>query len=69
MRRTAVPIFVDTNVLTYAPDPRNAAKQQAAQSWLARCWQERSGRVSTQVLNEFYVNLVRIKGEPVSSRA
>ena len=52
-----MPVFVDTNVLIYALDPRNAAKQHAAQSWLARCWQERSGRVSTQVLNEFYVNL------------
>ena len=30
---------------------------------MARYWQERSDRVSTQVLNEFYVNLVRIKGD------
>ena len=69
MRRTAVPVFVDTNILIYALDPRNAAKQHAAQSWLARCWQERSGRVSTQVLNEFYVNLVRIKGDEFKVRA
>ena len=69
MRRTAVPVFVDTNVLIYALDPRNAAKQRAAQAWLTRCWQERSGRVSTQVLNEFYVNLVRIKGDEFKVRA
>ena len=65
----AVPVFVDTNVLIYALDPRNATKQQAAQSWLARCCQERRGRVSTQVLNAFYVNFVRIKGDEFKVRA
>lgn len=69
MRRMTVRVFVDTNVLIYALDPRNRAKQSAAQSWLSRCWQERSGRVSTQVLNEFYVNLIRLKGDVFRSRA
>ena len=62
-------VFVDTNVLIYALDPRDAVKQAAAQAWLTRCWQERSGRVSTQVLNEFYVNLVRINGDAFQARA
>lgn len=64
-----MPVFVDTNVLIYALDPRDAAKQLAAQAWLTRCWQERSGRVSAQVLNEFYVNLVRINGGAFKARA
>ena len=64
-----MPTFVDTNVLIYALDPRDAAKQAAAQNWLTRCWQERSGRISTQVLNEFYVNFVRIKGDEFKARA
>ena len=64
-----MPVFVDTNVLIYALDPRNVTKQRVAQTWLTRCWQERSGRVSTQVLNEFYVNLVRIKGDEFKVRA
>lgn len=64
-----VPVFVDTNVLIYALDPRDGVKQAAAQAWLTRCWQERSGRVSTQVLNEFYVNLVRINGDAFQARA
>jgi predicted nucleic acid-binding protein len=64
-----VPVFVDTNVLIYALDARDAAKQRAAQTWLTRCWQERSGRVSAQVLNEFYVNLVRINGDEFKARA
>ncbi len=64
-----MPIFVDTNVLIYAFDPRDAAKQTAAQAWLRRCWKEKSGRISTQVLNEFYVNLVRLQGGTMRSQA
>ncbi len=64
-----MPVFVDTNVLIYALDPRDVVKQGAAQAWLTRCWRTRSGRVSTQVLNEFYVNLVRINGEEFKARA
>ena len=66
---TLVPIFVDTNVLIYAHDGRDVIKQQAAQAWLTRCWRERSGRVSVQVLNEFYVNVVRIVGERFKAQA
>ena len=64
-----VPVFVDTNILIYALDPRDPAKQSAAQAWLTRCWQERTGRVSAQVLNEFYVNLIRINGNQFRVRA
>lgn len=64
-----MPVFVDTNVLIYALDPRDSTKQSAAQAWLTRCWQQRSGRVSAQVLNEFYVNLVRIRGDQFKVRA
>jgi predicted nucleic acid-binding protein len=51
--------FVDTNVLLYAQDPRDSGKQAAAAAWLAHFWRTRSGRISTQVMNEFYVNLRR----------
>lgn len=53
-------VFVDTNVLLYAVDPRHPAKQSAAQAWLALCWQRDCGRISTQVLNELYANLRRV---------
>lgn len=53
-------VFVDTNVLLYALDPRDAGKQAAAQAWLRRCWTQDRGRVSTQVLNELYANLRRV---------
>ena len=49
-------VFVDTNVLLYAFDDADKSKQLRAQEWLAACWQRRCGRVSTQVLNEFYAN-------------
>ncbi|HEY0553778.1 MAG TPA: PIN domain-containing protein [Thermoanaerobaculia bacterium] len=50
------PVFVDTNVLLYRHDKFKPEKQQAAETWLAHLWQTRSGRVSTQVLQEFYLN-------------
>lgn len=54
MRAEAV-TFVDTNVLVYAHDAADAEKQAAAQAALARLWASRSGALSTQVLQEFYV--------------
>lgn len=47
--------FVDTNLLVYARDASEATKQPRAAEWMQRLWQERSGRVSTQVLQEYYV--------------
>ena len=52
-------VFVDTNVLIYAEDGAEADKQQRALDWIERLWRARSGRLSTQVLNEFYVNVTR----------
>ena len=48
------PVFVDTNVLIYAVDLADPKKQQAAQSWLADLWTKGNGRISFQVLQEFY---------------
>ena len=50
------PVFVDTNVLLYAFDDRDLVKQQRARQWIGECWTRRCGRISTQVLNEFYAN-------------
>jgi predicted nucleic acid-binding protein len=47
--------FVDTNVLVYARDASEPEKQQSAESWLRWLWATRAGRVSAQVLNEYYV--------------
>jgi predicted nucleic acid-binding protein len=50
-------VFVDTNVLLYAQDPREPSKRRSAELWLTHCWAHRCGRLSTQVLNELFVNL------------
>ena len=52
-------LFVDANVLLYAYDRSEPAKQPRALSWLEHLWRERVGRTSAQVLTEFYVNLKR----------
>jgi predicted nucleic acid-binding protein len=46
--------FVDTNVLVYSRDASEPAKQPAAERWLRLLWATRSGRLSSQVLNEYY---------------
>jgi predicted nucleic acid-binding protein len=53
------PVFVDSNVFLYAIDEADLKKQQAAQNWRSELWKSRRGRVSFQVLGEFYVNAVR----------
>jgi predicted nucleic acid-binding protein len=53
------PVFVDSNIFLYALDEANPKKQQAARNWRAELWKSRRGRVSFQVLGEFYVNAVR----------
>jgi predicted nucleic acid-binding protein len=52
-------VFVDTNVLIYAVDQADLHKQQAAQAWREWLWETNRGRVSFQVLQEFYVNAIR----------
>jgi predicted nucleic acid-binding protein len=52
-------VFVDTNVLLYSEDGADAGKQARAVEWLRQLWLRRCGRLSTQVLNEFYANATR----------
>jgi predicted nucleic acid-binding protein len=52
-------VFVDSNVFLYAVDQADPRKQQAARNWRAELWRSHRGRVSFQVLGEFYVNAVR----------
>ena len=47
-------VFVDTNVLIYAIDEGNPKKQATARVWQAELWKSRRGRLSFQVLQEFY---------------
>lgn len=47
-------VFVDTNVLVYWRDSSEPDKQEQALAWMAALWERRSGRLSFQVLQEFY---------------
>jgi predicted nucleic acid-binding protein len=51
--------FVDTNILIYAHDVSNPAKQQRAIQLIDQLWDERRGVVSTQVLQELAANVRR----------
>lgn len=51
------PVFVDTSVLILSEDGAFPERRAQAMRWLAVLWQRRLGRVSTQVLNEFYRSL------------
>lgn len=59
------PIFVDTNVFVYARDLSEPDKQKAAQTWLEVLWNERVGRSSFQVLNEYYVTVTKKLDHPM----
>jgi predicted nucleic acid-binding protein len=53
------PCFVDANILVYSCDERDPRKQEVAAALLSRLWREQAGRISMQVLNEFYVAVTR----------
>lgn len=52
-------VFVDTNVLLYSRDASEPEKQAVACARLDELWEKHSGRLSVQVLNEYFVNVTR----------
>jgi predicted nucleic acid-binding protein len=58
--------FIDTNVLIYAHDTDAGAKREIAKTVLRDLWSERTGVLSVQVLQEFYVNVTRKIPSPLS---
>jgi predicted nucleic acid-binding protein len=59
-------VLVDTNVLIYAVDPADAAKQVQAIAVLAALVQRRRVIISTQVVGEFFYGLTRRIAEPIA---
>ena len=57
--------FVDTNVLLYAHSKGLGEKKRKARALVEELWSERSGVVSTQVLQDFYVNACRKTERPL----
>ena len=58
--------FVDSNILIYAYDADAGAKREKAARTLTDLWESGSGRLSVQVLQEFFVNATRKLAEPIA---
>lgn len=61
----SVKVFVDTNILVYAYDNRAGSKQDLARKNLLELWDNDSGSVSMQVLQEFYNTVTRKLTSPL----
>lgn len=51
--------FVDTNILVYAYDSSSGKKHEIAKMLLKQLWVSKTGCLSVQVLQEFYVTITR----------
>ncbi len=61
--------FIDSNVLLYYVDPLDSDKRERATAWLEALWLAGTGRLSWQVLHEFYWNAVRkMRMDPAKAR-
>ncbi len=58
--------FVDTNILIYAHDLDAGERRTQAASLLRDLWEEGRGIISTQVLQEFFVNVTAKIPSPLS---
>jgi predicted nucleic acid-binding protein len=61
--------FVDTNVLVYAHDVDDLSKHDLARDALRELWNDGTGVLSPQVLQEFYVNVTRKIATPLAKDA
>ena len=59
-------IFIDTNIIIYAFDVTAGKKHEIAKKILVDLWDSGRGIISTQVLQEFYVNAVQKIPRPIS---
>jgi len=61
-------IFVDTNVLVHAHDLDGEVKRAIAEHVLRQLWEDETGVLSGQVLQEFYAALTSGAASPVPRR-
>ena len=62
----SVVAFVDTNILIYAHDLDAGVKRERAAAKLRELWDSGTGRLSVQVLQEFYVNATQKLTTPIA---
>ena len=55
--------FVDTNLLIHSRDSADASRHAMARAWLDLLWRDRTGRISAQVLSEYF-NVATRKPRP-----
>jgi predicted nucleic acid-binding protein len=61
--------FLDTNILVYAHDHSAGQKHEIAAGLVRLLWEDRQGRLSVQVLQEFFVTITRKAMRPLSAEA
>ena len=61
--------FVDTNIMIYAHDRSAGQKYERAKQIVQELWETRTGCLSIQVLQEFYVNVTQKVAKPLSRNA
>jgi len=61
--------FVDSNILMYAHDATTGPKHERAKALVEELWRDRTGVVSTQVLQELSVNLRKKVRRPLDAKA
>jgi len=61
-------IFIDTNIMIYAYDVSAVEKHQIASHILSDLWNSGLGVLSTQVLQEFFVNIVQKIQKPIDKK-
>ena len=61
-------MFIDTNILIYAFDVSAGKKHQVASHILNDLWNSGLGVLSTQVLQEFYINVVQKIQKPIDQK-
>ena len=59
--------FVDANILVYAHDISAGARNEKARELIRRLWENKTGCLSIQVLQEFYVVVTQKVSNPISS--
>jgi len=60
--------FIDTNIIIYAYDVTAGKKHKTAGNILADLWNSGLGVISTQVLQEFFVNVVQKIPKPIDKQ-
>ena len=61
-------IFIDTNIIIYAYDVTAGKKHKTAGNIMSDLWNSGLGVISTQVLQEFFVNVVQKIPKPIDKQ-